>query len=70
MSANPGACSRKRCARAVDALFAERLKEMRALIRGLSTFEFEQAVLSAYDTMRGAGVARGGNSRHFPAPPA
>ncbi len=41
---------------AIDALFAERREGMRGLIRGLSSFEFEQAVLSAYDTMRGAGV--------------
>src|SRR5258707_5694823 len=41
---------------AIDALFAERREAMRGLIRGLSSFEFEQAVLSAYDTMRGAGV--------------
>ncbi len=41
---------------AIDALFAERREGMRGLIRGLSNFEFEQAVLSAYDTMRGAGV--------------
>jgi ATP-dependent helicase/nuclease subunit A len=42
---------------AVDALFGERLGEMRALIRGLASWEFEQVLLSAYDTMRGAGVA-------------
>jgi ATP-dependent exoDNAse (exonuclease V) beta subunit len=41
---------------AVNALFAERLLEMRALVRGLSTWEFEPAVLNAYDTMRGAGI--------------
>ena len=29
---------------------------MRKLIRGLSSYEFEEAVLSAYDAMRGAGV--------------
>ena len=29
---------------------------VRALIRGLSSFDFEEAVLSAYDAMRGAGV--------------
>ena len=29
---------------------------MRALIRGLISWEFEQAVLSCYDTMRGAGM--------------
>ncbi len=41
---------------AIDALFEQRREPMRGLIRGLSSFEFEQAVLSAYDTMRGAGV--------------
>ena len=41
---------------AIDALFEEHLEAMRGLIRGLSSFEFEQAVLSAYDTMRGAGI--------------
>ena len=41
---------------AIDALFEQRREAMRGLIRGLSSFEFEQAVLSAYDTMRGAGV--------------
>jgi ATP-dependent helicase/nuclease subunit A len=41
----------------VDALFEERLLDMRSLIRGLASWEFEKAILSAYDTMRGAGVA-------------
>jgi ATP-dependent exoDNAse (exonuclease V) beta subunit len=41
---------------AIDALFEQHREAMRGLIRGLSNFEFEQAVLSAYDTMRGAGV--------------
>jgi len=41
---------------AIDALLAERLPEMRALIRGLSSYEFETNLLNAYDTMRGAGV--------------
>ncbi len=41
---------------AIDALFEQHRDAMRGLIRGLSSFEFEQAVLSAYDTMRGAGV--------------
>ena len=36
---------------------------MRALIRGLSSYEFEDAVLSAYDAMRGAGDAGGGTGR-------
>src|ERR1022692_4104618 len=41
---------------AIDALFEQRREAMRGLIRGLSSYEFEQAVLAAYDTMRGAGV--------------
>src|ERR1022692_4374366 len=41
---------------AIDALFEQRREAMRGLIRGLSSNEFEQAVLAAYDTMRGAGV--------------
>jgi ATP-dependent exoDNAse (exonuclease V) beta subunit len=41
---------------AIDELLAERLEPMRALIRGLSSFEFEQYVLDAYETMRGAGI--------------
>ena len=41
---------------AIDALFEQRRQAMRGLIRGLSSNEFEQAVLAAYDTMRGAGV--------------
>jgi ATP-dependent helicase/nuclease subunit A len=43
-------------AAAIDALFQEHPARLRALIRGLSSFEFEEAVLSAYDAMRGAGV--------------
>jgi ATP-dependent exoDNAse (exonuclease V) beta subunit len=43
-------------AAAIDALFQEHPARLRALIRGLSSPEFEEAVLSAYDTMRGAGV--------------
>jgi ATP-dependent helicase/nuclease subunit A len=41
---------------AIDSLFEQYREAMRGLIRGLSSFEFEQAVLSTYDTMRGAGV--------------
>jgi ATP-dependent exoDNAse (exonuclease V) beta subunit len=41
---------------AMDELFQERPDAVRALIRGLSSAEFEQAVLSAYDAMRGAGT--------------
>jgi ATP-dependent helicase/nuclease subunit A len=52
---------------AIDALFEDHREGMRGLIRGLSNFEFEQAVLSAYDTMRGAGV-RVEQLAAFPAP--
>ena len=41
---------------ALSAMLAEHPAPMRKLIRGLSSYEFEQAVLSAYDAMRGAGV--------------
>jgi ATP-dependent exoDNAse (exonuclease V) beta subunit len=41
---------------AMDSLFAQRPEDLRALIRALSSIEFEEAVLSAYDAMRGAGV--------------
>ena len=51
----------------MSALFEERPARLRALIRGLSSFEFEEAVLSAYDTMRGAGV-RVEELAGFPAP--
>ena len=53
---------------AMDALFAERPAAVRALIRGLSSSEFEEAVLSAYDAMRGAGSAGGASWRRFGAP--
>jgi ATP-dependent exoDNAse (exonuclease V) beta subunit len=43
-------------AAAIDALFQEHPARLRALVRGLASSEFEGAVLSAYDTMRGAGV--------------
>jgi ATP-dependent helicase/nuclease subunit A len=43
-------------ATAMAALFEERPAAVRALIRGLSSWEFEEAVLSAYDAMRGAGM--------------
>jgi ATP-dependent exoDNAse (exonuclease V) beta subunit len=46
---------RESIAAAIDALFQEIPARLRALIRGLASFEFEEAVLSAYDTMRGAG---------------
>lgn len=42
--------------RAVAVLFEEHPATVRNLIRGLSSFEFETAVLSAYDGMRGAGM--------------
>ena len=41
---------------ALSGLLAEHPGPMRALIRGLSSYEFEESVLSAYDAMRGAGV--------------
>ena len=44
-------------ATALGGILSERSpRRMRALIRGLSSYEFEDAVLSAYDAMRGAGV--------------
>ena len=53
---------------AIDGLLAEHPAAVRALIRGLSSPDFEEAVLSAYDAMRGAGVAVGQLSA-FPVPP-
>ncbi len=55
-------------AAALETLFEERPAEIRALIRGLSSMEFEQAILNAYDAMRGAGI---GVERlaEFPPPP-
>ncbi|HEX3743047.1 MAG TPA: UvrD-helicase domain-containing protein [Bryobacteraceae bacterium] len=41
---------------ALGAMLADHRAAMRKLIRGLSSYEFEGAVLSAYDAMRGAGV--------------
>jgi len=43
-------------AEALDELFAARPAEVRALIRALASFEFEEAMLGAYDAMRGAGL--------------
>ncbi len=43
-------------AAAMESLFREQRDAVRALIRGLSSIDFEEAVLSAYDAMRGAGV--------------
>ncbi|MGA2152961.1 MAG: UvrD-helicase domain-containing protein [Bryobacteraceae bacterium] len=42
-------------AAAIDELFEEQPGAVRALIRGLSAFDFEEALLSAYDAMRSAG---------------
>ena len=55
-------------AAAMDAVFQEHPLAMRALIRGLSSYQFEGAVLSAYDAMRGAGV-RVGDLAGFAPPP-
>jgi len=41
---------------AMDSLFQERPAGVRALVRALSSIDFETAVLNAYDAMRGAGV--------------
>ncbi|MBS1858372.1 MAG: UvrD-helicase domain-containing protein [Acidobacteria bacterium] len=54
-------------AAAMDGIFDERPAEFRALIRGLASPEFEEAVLNAYDTMRGAGIGVEGLTR-FPVP--
>ena len=52
----------------IDGLLAGRPDAMRALIRGLSSYEFERALLNAYDTMRGAGTAVE-ELAAFPVPP-
>ena len=52
---------------ALSSMLADRHGPMRKLIRGLSSYEFEEAVLSAYDAMRGAGV-RVEELAGFPAP--
>jgi ATP-dependent helicase/nuclease subunit A len=54
-------------AAALEELFTERPDALRSLIRGLSSAEFEQSLLSAYDAMRGAG-ARVDELVNFPAP--
>ena len=54
-------------AAAMEELFAERPDAVRALIRGLSSPEFEPSVLSAYDAMRGAGMGIG-QAASFPTP--
>jgi len=43
-------------AAAMDSLFEEHPAAIRALIRGLSSMDFEEAVLNSYDAMRGAGT--------------
>ncbi len=53
---------------AMEEIFEERPARIRALIRGLSSMEFEAAVLSAYDAMRGAGVTVE-QLAAFPVPP-
>jgi ATP-dependent exoDNAse (exonuclease V) beta subunit len=58
---------REAMAAAIDALFQEHPARLRALIRGLSSSQFEDAVLSAYDTMRGAGAGVEGLAA-FPVP--
>ncbi len=52
----------------LSAMLQEHPAPMRALIRGLSAYDFEDALLSAYDAMRGAGV-RVEELTNFPAPP-
>jgi ATP-dependent exoDNAse (exonuclease V) beta subunit len=42
-------------AAAVEELFTEQPAALRALIRGLAAYDFEDALLSAYDAMRSAG---------------
>jgi ATP-dependent helicase/nuclease subunit A len=44
-------------AEAMDSLFREHPAAVRALVRGLSSMDFEESVLNAYDAMRGAGVS-------------
>ncbi len=53
---------------AMEELFQHQREPLRALIRGLSSQDFEEAVLSAYDAMRGAGV-RVEALKTFPVPP-
>ncbi|HTS32057.1 MAG TPA: UvrD-helicase domain-containing protein [Bryobacteraceae bacterium] len=54
-------------ANAMEEVFREHPAGVRALIRGLSAPDFEDAILSAYDAMRGAGISVGELSR-FPVP--
>ena len=58
---------RESIAAAMDELFREHPAAVRALIRGLSSPDFEDAALSAYDAMRGAGV-RVSELADFPEP--
>ena len=44
-------------AEAMDSLFREHPAAVRALARGLSSMDFEESVLNAYDAMRGAGMS-------------
>jgi len=53
---------------AINGLLGERLEGMRALIRALSSYEFEETLLNAYDTMRGAGASVEAIAA-FPVPP-
>lgn len=53
---------------AMESLFQERPAAVRALVRALSSLEFETAVLNAYDAMRGAGVAVA-DLAAYPVPP-
>ncbi len=55
-------------AAAMDALFRERPEDLRALVRGLSSMDFEESVLNAYDAMRGAGMTIG-ETAAIPPPP-
>lgn len=55
-------------ATAMDEVFRAHPNPVRELIRGLSSIDFQEAVLSAYDAMRGAGV-RVEELSGYPAPP-
>jgi ATP-dependent exoDNAse (exonuclease V) beta subunit len=51
-----GRWQRESMAEAMESIFADHPAGVRALIRGLSSSAFEDAILSAYDAMRGAGA--------------
>jgi len=53
---------------AMESLFEQHPAAVRALVRGLSSNDFENAVLNAYDAMRGAGV-RVADLASYPVPP-